>query len=151
MRCRSAGAVYRPAQDARAMLRAEPDTQLSHRHQTQTNSKSTTGGTTRPIRRSNTVRTTADFHNNVFLIFLAAQATDFKNSGRFGKTLLPNFLIYWPKFGILFGLSKFWCLSMFLVVSGMLNRFKNMFSSLRNLPRMILDKIRKHHFFIIFC
>ena len=65
-------------------------------------------------------------------------------------TLLPNLLIYWPKFGILFGISKFWCLSMFLVVSGRLNRSKNMFSSLRNLPRMILDKIRKHHFFIIF-
>ena len=61
--------------------------------------------------------------------------------------LLLNLLIYWPKFGILFGISKFWCLSMFLIISGRLNRFKNIFSSLRNLPGMILDKIRKHHFF----
>ena len=45
---------------------AKPDTQSSHRHQTQTNSKSTTSGTTRPTRRSNTVRTTAYFNKNMF-------------------------------------------------------------------------------------
>ena len=44
--------------------------------------------TTRPTRRSNTVRTTADFNKDVFLIILAAQATDFKKSGRFGKPKL---------------------------------------------------------------